>query len=294
VPRPSVYDFAQQRQCVVAERRVLPLVIKESTCDDTQTMRILLSRGIAGIDERTRGITPRWLDMVDWRAANIRDASLSISRSLDPARAWVERQERAPTANMSLPAPTAHECANHLAQLATELRQEAVATAMDSNWRIADPSKYLQQVCRELARLLSRAEVRGESARLLAKHIGDRLPPGWGAVWIDKGCSALTGTSDEQLRKVVHFLQEMEIRCKRYLARQTGTCRLCHTGWCTRCPRAEAECEICSAPVVSMAAPGESDGERSTPTAHSRKKKREEDVGSVTCISWGRSLWNVY
>ena len=161
-------------------------------------MRILLSRGIAGIDERTRGLTQRWLDMVDWRAANIRDASLSFSRSLDPARAWVERQERAPTANMSLPAPTAHECANHLAQLATELRQEAVATAMDSNWRIADPSKYLQQVCRELARLLSRAEVRGESARLLAKHIGDRLPPGWGAVWTDKGCSALTGTSDER------------------------------------------------------------------------------------------------
>jgi hypothetical protein len=152
------------------------MAVHDGEC--TQTMRILLSRGIAGIDERTRGLTQRWLDMVDWRAANTRDAPLSISRSLDPARAWVERQERAPTANMSLPASTAHECANHLAQLATELRQEVVATAMDSNWRIADPSKYPQQVCQGLARLLSRGEVRDESARLLAKHIGDRLPPG--------------------------------------------------------------------------------------------------------------------
>jgi hypothetical protein len=67
-----------------------------------------------------------------------------------------------------------------LSQLAKELRQEAAATAMDSNWRIVDPSKYPQQVCRGLARLLSRREVRGESARLLAKHIGDRLPPGGG------------------------------------------------------------------------------------------------------------------
>ena len=106
------------------------MAVHDGEC--AQTMRILLSRGIAGINERTRGLTQRWLDMVDWRAANTRDASSNISRSFDPARAWVERQERAPTANMSLPAPAAHECCNHLVQLATELRQEAVATTMDS------------------------------------------------------------------------------------------------------------------------------------------------------------------
>ncbi len=123
---------------------------------------------------------------------------------------------------------------------------------------------------------------------MLAKHIGDLLPPGREVVWIDKGCSALTGISDEQLRKVVHFLQEMEIRCDWCLARQTRTCRLCHTGWCTQCPRAEAECEICSAPVASMAAPGEIDREQQTQTAHSRKKKREEDVGSVNMHQLGK------
>lgn len=123
------------------------------------------------------------------------------------------------------PAPTVHECANHLAQLAAELREEAVTTVMDSNWQIADPSKYPQQVCRGVARLLSQGEIQGESARLLVKHIGDRLSLGWGAVWRDQGCSALTGTSEEQLRKVAHFLREMEIRCKRRLARQTGTCQ---------------------------------------------------------------------
>jgi hypothetical protein len=36
-----------------------------------------------------------------------------------------------------------------------------------------------------------------------------------------------------------------------------------------------------------MAAPGDSDGERSTPTAHSRKQKREEDVRSVNMHQLG-------
>jgi hypothetical protein len=37
-----------------------------------------------------------------------------------------------------------------------------------------------------------------------------------------------------------------------------------------------------------MAAPGDSDGERSTPTAHSRKKKREEHVRSVNMHQLGK------
>jgi len=33
--------------------------------------RILLSRGIGGINDRTRGLTQRWFDMVDWRSAHM-------------------------------------------------------------------------------------------------------------------------------------------------------------------------------------------------------------------------------
>ena len=49
----------------------------------TQIMRILLSRGIGGIDERTRGLTQRWFDMVDWRSANVSRARLGVSRSIE-------------------------------------------------------------------------------------------------------------------------------------------------------------------------------------------------------------------
>jgi hypothetical protein len=78
----------------------------------TKTMRILLSRGIGGIDERTRGLSQRWFDMVDWRSAHVCSARLGISRSIEgytrklegevsrqhPARPWVEQQEQKPVA----------------------------------------------------------------------------------------------------------------------------------------------------------------------------------------------------
>jgi hypothetical protein len=69
-------------------------------------MRILLSRGIGGIDERTRGLTQRWFDMVDWRSAHVGIARLGISRIIEgytrklegevsrQARAWLEQQEK--------------------------------------------------------------------------------------------------------------------------------------------------------------------------------------------------------
>jgi hypothetical protein len=44
----------------------------------TQTMRILLLRGIAGINERTSGLTHHWFDMVDWRSANRRQRPAGI------------------------------------------------------------------------------------------------------------------------------------------------------------------------------------------------------------------------
>ena len=136
-------------------------------------------------------------------------------------------------------------------------------------------SKYPQQVCRGFARLLSRGGKYG--ARVLAcwrSTLATGSPRAGGRCGQTKGVvPSQAPRTSEQLRKVVHFLQEMEIRCERCLAQQTGTCRLCHTGWCTRCPRAEAECEICSAPVASMAAPGEIRRQRAIDTDSTQQEK---------------------
>jgi hypothetical protein len=75
---------------------------------------------------------------------------------------------------------TTHECASQLSQLVSELQQDVTGTATEIDWRAADPSRHLQNVCRGLARLLSHREVSCESARWLAKQIGNRLSPGSG------------------------------------------------------------------------------------------------------------------
>jgi hypothetical protein len=49
----------------------------------TQTLRIVLSRGIAGINEMKRGLAQRWFDMVDWRSANVGSAQSGASRSIE-------------------------------------------------------------------------------------------------------------------------------------------------------------------------------------------------------------------
>jgi hypothetical protein len=131
---------------------------------------------------------------------------------------------------------TPSECGHHLLQMVTKLKQGAVAASEEDGWRAADPSRYPQQVCRGLAQLLLHGKVTSEGARWLARQIGDRLPPGWGGVWIERGCSKLEGTLTDQLRQVVNYLRSMEVRCVRYQVRQVGTCRQCHLGWCTLTP----------------------------------------------------------
>ena len=107
----------------------------------TQTMRIILSRGIGGIDERTRGLTQRWFDMVDWRSAQVRSARLGVSLSIEgyaktlesevsqqhPARTWVERQEGKSRGHKLEQLPTTSECGHHLLQMIMQLKQGALA-----------------------------------------------------------------------------------------------------------------------------------------------------------------------
>ena len=94
-------------------------------------MRIILSRGIGGIDERTRGLTQRWFDLVDWRSAHVGNARLGVSRSIagyaqqlegevsqqHPGRTWVERQEGKSEGHPLKQPPTTSECGHNLLQM---------------------------------------------------------------------------------------------------------------------------------------------------------------------------------
>jgi hypothetical protein len=203
------------------ERRLM--AAKEG--ERTQIMRIFVSRGIGGIDERTRGLTQRWFDMVDWRSAHVGKARLGVSRSIEgyarklegevnlqhPARIWVERQENKSVVHEPERLPATSECGHHLLQIVIGLKQGAEAAAEEAGWRATDPSRYLQRECRGLAQLLSREQVNSEEAQWLAKQVGSRLPPGWGAMWMKRGCSKLEGTPTDQLQLVVNYLCAMQV-----------------------------------------------------------------------------------
>ena len=66
----------------------IPLLMAAQEGERTQTMRIILSRGIGGIDERTRGLTQWWFDMVDWRSAQVGSASLGVFEVKAMRKRW--------------------------------------------------------------------------------------------------------------------------------------------------------------------------------------------------------------
>jgi hypothetical protein len=100
----TVEGLAEPRQSSTGQPYKIPRLVAAQDGECTQTLRIALSRGIAGINERTRGLAQRWFDMVDWRSANIGSAQSEASRSIEghtkklkgevhrqhPARVWVE------------------------------------------------------------------------------------------------------------------------------------------------------------------------------------------------------------
>jgi len=281
----------------------IPRLMAAQEGERTQIMRIPLSRGIGGIDERTRGLIQRWFDMVDWRSAHVGSARLGVSQSIEdytqklegevdrqhPARTWVERQEQKSVVHELEQIPTPNECGYHLLQIVTKLKQGADAAAEEVGWKAADPSRYPQQVYRGLARLLSPGRVTNEGARWLARQIGGRRPPGWGAVGMERGRSKLEGTLTDQLQQVVNYLRAMEIRCARCQVRQAGTCRQCHLGWCTLCQQEKGECDVCSVPITLTTNPG-AGGAKSYAQRSQAKGRRAPRWSVLTCIGWGRVL----
>ena len=176
----------EPRKLSIGRSYKIPRLISAQEGERTQTMRILLSRGIGGIDERTRGLTQRWFDMVDWRAAHVGSAKQGIRRSVEghmhklegevnrqhPARTLVEWQEEKSAVQEPEQIPSTSECERHMLRIVTKLRQETTVAAEEARWTAADPSRYPQPVCRGLARLLSHGNVNSEGAQWLAKHIG--------------------------------------------------------------------------------------------------------------------------
>jgi hypothetical protein len=207
-----------------------------------------------------------------------------------PARNWVERQENKSVVHEPERLPTTSECGHHLLQIVMGLKQGTEAAAEEAGWRAADPSRYPQRVCRGLAQLLSREQVNSEEAQWLAKKVGSRLPPGWGAMWKERGCSKLEGTPTDQLQRVVNDLRAIEVRCVGCQVRYAGTCRQCHLRWCTLCRQDKEECDVCSVPLALTADPGAGRAKSSTQRLRAKGVKGAEVTSVVNMHRLGESF----
>jgi hypothetical protein len=270
----------------------IPNLMVAQEGERTQLMRILVSRGIGGIDERTRGLTQRWFDMVDWRSAQAGSARLGVSRSIEgyarklegeenvqhPARIWVERQENKSVVNEPERLPTTSECGRHLLRIVEGLKQGTGAAVEEASWRTADPSRYPQQVCKSLAQLLSCEQVNSDEAQWLAKQIGSRLPPGWGATWTERGCGELEGTLTDQRQLVVSYMRAMEVGCAKCQVRYMGRCQQCQLKWCTLCQQDKEECDVCGVPLTFTADLGASGAKASTQRPANRLRDAEVTI----------------
>jgi hypothetical protein len=179
---------------------------------------------------------------------------------------------------------------HHPLQIATKLKQGADAAAEEAGWKAADPSRYPQQVCRGLARLLSHGKVTSEGARWLAMQLEAGFPQGGkGAVWMERGRSKLEDTLTDQLQQVVNYLRATEIRCVRCQVRQAGTCRQCHLGWCTLCQQEKGENDVCSVPITLTTNPG-AGGAKSYAQRSQAKGMKGAEVVKVNMHRLGESF----
>ena len=136
--------------------------------------------------------------------------------------------------------------------------------------------------------LLLREQVDSEEAQWLAKQIGSRLPPGWGATWTERGCGELTGTRTDQRQLVVSYLRAMEVGCAECQVRYMGTCQQCQLKWCTLCQQNREECDVCGIPSMLAVDRGVSGGK--TFTQKPAKRPRDAEVTTVNMHRLGKVL----
>jgi hypothetical protein len=123
-------ELAEPRRPSNGRPYKIPRLMAAQEGERTQLILILLSRGIGGINDRTRGLTEWWFDMVDWRSAHVSNTRLGVSQSIEgytktlegevhlqhPARTWVDRQEQKSRGHESEQIQTTSECEHHLLQ----------------------------------------------------------------------------------------------------------------------------------------------------------------------------------
>ena len=178
--------------------------------------------------------------------------------------------------------------ADTLLQIVKGRKQGIGVAAEGARWRTADPSRYPQQVCRGLAQLLLREQVDIEEAQWLAKQIGSRLPPGWGATWTERGCGELTETRTDQRQRVVSYLRAMEVGCAECQVRYMGTCQQCQLKWCTLCQQNREECNVCEIPSMLTGDRGVNGAK--TSTQKPAKRPRDAEVTTVNMHRLGKVL----
>ena len=259
----GVESMAQSTSTGRAEVRKIPPLARVNAEEGTQTVRILVVRGLTDIKEKSRHTMQRWLDMVDWRA--VRAGSTTAQRRLSvewylkrgagqvradhPARTWVERQEgRTVQGTRTDGAPDARACA--------ELMQKAIEAGRGGE--NADGQKAMSEVAaainagrhpdtatRGILRLVRTSKVDKAETIQLMHLIRSWLPPGWGAGWQELVVKVSESEPSEHDRLLFNFIDTRCSECPHCQTKFTAKCRACTMKWCSRCTPTTRQCEGC-------------------------------------------------
>ena len=260
----TVEKMAQSRWLEENVVHKVPRLARVNAEEGTQTLRILFTRDVAGISERARGTIQRWLDMVDWRAAEIpansRWRQESVKWLLEkgqgvrkdhPACKWAEEQEKRPQPGAGkAQALTVGQSAMILSnsikceQGNWEEGNEGAQTVTDAVQMI-NPGLHPKTAIRSLLRLLRTQDLKPQEVRRLTEAIGSALPPGWGAHWEERVSRMIASPIEEVWVNITEFMRSRENECHRCQTRLTARCGKCTMMWCKRCGAPDQACEVC-------------------------------------------------
>ena len=258
-----VEDMVQCAYANGGETKKIPLLARVKAEEGTQTVRILVERGLTDDTERTRHTVQRWLDMVDWRAVSVGKTTARLKQSVKwylkrdagqvrashPARTWVEGQE----ARMAAGASTnedldARKCSELLRKaLQAGQGEEGANTQREESKVVAaiNPGCRPDIATKGVLRLVRMASVNKAETITLMKLVRPWLPPGWGAGWQELVAEAVKSEPSMHAKLISDFIDERCTTCPCCQTRFTARCRGCAMRWCTRCTTEEKGCEGC-------------------------------------------------
>ena len=258
-------DMAQSEHSATGQVYKIPTLTRVNAEEGTQTVRILVVKGLAGVDEKTRGTVQRWLDMVDWRAASVGQSERGMKqsvrwylerkgnrvRSSHPARKWAEDQEARMVGEHSSRTPGAvRECAEDLVEVMGQQLDKDDASGgrllmQEDIVRVLNPSKRPEIAVKCIIRLAKREDHNWACIKNLMSIIGDKLPPGWGKEWRELVDEATSATKNDLIQRATAFVAKREVVCPECQVRMTAECRGCDMKWCRRCSTPEHRCGVC-------------------------------------------------